>query len=249
MKNEDSKDIYYKNFIKDFNLLCMGVSLLNDQVKKNDTNEISIEMKKNLSSIQFSCDYLSKTYDKSNSDNKEKAKKSDLYMANQKIRELESKLGEKVSIADITYAIDNIKKSIEKSFREVGVYLSADISISSVNLNIKLKYISKNKRKTEYATSEEEIKEINQLNIEEDKKFKDVFEFNDIDINKKELILFTEHNIRTIIELVNKNGLNAEIKNISSADFSHDLSFLGDIELYQSFHNFQFPKMYHGDQE
>ena len=109
MSDKKMKDF----FIEDINHINLGVHLLNDQLKKEmNENEVSDSLKKKLALLNSSIELMSKKHIPEHLEGKKAAEKSQIRIANDKIRELENKVGKSISLSDIPKLLGSLKTEI-----------------------------------------------------------------------------------------------------------------------------------------
>lgn len=235
--------------IEDIKNINLGVYLLNEQVKKEvNENEISIELKKKLALLNNSMELVSKKYILSHLEGRKENKKSEIRVANDKIRELENKLGKNTSISDIPKLLNYLKSEINEKLENLGLYCSPKIIFNEYGINIKLKYIKLKQDDIRYSQNEDDLENIKLKNIRYKESFYKNFDVSDTEKNKEIKIKMTIKNIEVIQKILsNINGYSFELESISNDKFNCDFDLIDNMKFYLSINNFSFPKMYYGD--
>lgn len=245
MSDKEIKDL----LIEDVQHINLGFSLLNQQLKKEiNEKEISTDLKKKIALLNNSINLISKKYIPEHIEGKEANNKSQIRIANDKIRELENRLGKNTSISDIPKLLGYLKNKISEKLKNLGLYCSPEVTFNEYGINIKLKYIKLNQDDIRYSQNEEDLKNIQLENIKYKESFFKTFDVSPTEKNKDIKIKMTIKNIEIIQKVLSDiNGYTFELESVSNGKFNEDFDLIDNMKFYLSTNSFSFPKMYYGD--
>lgn len=245
MSDKQMKDF----FIEDINHINLGVHLLNEQLKKEmNENELSDSLKKKLALLNSSIELMSKKHIPEHLEGKQAAEKSQIRIANEKIRELENKLGKSMDLSDIPKLLGSLKEEIREKTELLGLYCNPEIKFNEYGIDVKLKYIKLKQSDLKYAKNEKELNSLKLKNVKLKESFYENFDVSPIKKNTDIKIKMTLKNIEVIQKVLSDiNSYNFELKSVSNGRFNEDFDLIDDMKFYLSTSNFSFPKMYYGD--
>ncbi len=245
MSDKQMKDF----FIEDINHINLGIHLLNEQLKKEmNENEVSDSLKKKLALLNSSIELMSKKHIPEHLEGKKAAEKSQIRIANDKIRELENKLGKSISLSDIPKLLSALKTEITEKTEQLGLYCSPEVNFHEYGIDVKLKYIRLKQNDLKYAKNEKEIEELKLKNTKLKESFYENFDVSPTEKNEDIKIKMTVKNIEIIQNVLsNIHSHTFELKSVSNGRFNEGFDLIDDMKFYLSTSNFNFPKMYYGD--
>lgn len=226
----------------DLKTLELGILLLKKELADQailDETIISNKAKEYLSLVHGNFEHIARDIIPEQLDYAVKEKKSKLRIANDKIRSLELKLGEKVTPDDVCHYIKRIEEQIVDAFKSCGVSIGADISFGEYSINVTIKYIDLKIETTDYVKSQEEIEEIKLKNTKYKDKFDEKFDAC-CEKNEKSKLLLTERNILAIKEIFNSTGLNLQIDSMETDPYNKNFAVINKISASQSVQNISF---------
>lgn len=225
----------------DLQHLEMGISLLREELNKqakDDPSKISNKTKEFISLVNTSMEYIAKDFIPEQVKHDEDKSSNNIRIANDKIRELELKLGEQVSMHDVCYFIKAIEEQIREALNSISVYAAIDVTISEYSITAKLRFLRNQKRDTYYARNQEEIEVIKEENEKHRENFLNTFEYVD-DKNSNELkIIITDKNINTIKDALSNHNINMNIQTMDTDRFVDEFGAIDSITLTENVSNF-----------
>lgn len=251
----------FKELLKeDANHAAMGVSLLRQKIEKDMQNDIdndieiedqviSSDVKQSIALLHTTTDLMAKRFAPEHMQGKENAKKSDLYIANEKIRELQNQIGKESSLETIPHIAKSLAEEIRTKMENIGLWVSPDVSITEYSVLVELKHIGKASHDTRYARDEEDLLETKEQNKELDAAFNSNFDIVDEDVNSfREKIKITSRNINKIKDVMfDINNLSFSLDSLSNGRFNDTFDAIDSMSFNLSLDHIVFPKMYYGE--
>lgn len=226
----------------DLKTLELGILLLKKELSDQtiiDETIISNKAKEYLSLVHCNFDHIARDIIPEQLDHALNEKESAIRIANDKIRSLELRLGEKVTPDDVCHYIKRIEDQIVDAFKSSGVSIGADISFGEYSINVTIKYIALKIETTDYVKSQEEIEEIQLKNIKYKEKFDEEFDAC-CEKNEKPTLLLTERNISAIKEIFNSTGMNLQIDSMETDPYNKNFAVIRKFSASQSVQNISF---------
>lgn len=254
-------DNIVEKFKHDKQTLFLGLSIMSEALteqiealKESDASEdkkieLSNKVKEYLTMSHKTMEHMAKTYIPDQLDHDEREYSTRLRKANETIRELELKLGEKASVEDITHTVKMLEDKILNILKNMSVYACVDVTFNKYSVEAKLRFIHSLKESSYYVDTQEEIDEINEANKVHHKRFQELFDVSG-EKNDEMKMAVTEKNINLIKREFQNHGFNFDINKVETDRFHSHFDGIDTIVLTQSLDNFSLSferSIYHED--
>lgn len=240
----------FNNVSKDLQLVTMGVNILINKMSKESKNEnpvITSEIKESIVQAYQIIERMAKEQAGEHFKEEEKNRTKELRAKNEKIRKLEEDSSGKIKNEDFSFFARKKSEEIRSKASSLGLWTSPDFKIGAYGFELKLEYISSKQNDTKYASSQEEIDEINAGNIHNKEQFLVNFDVSSFSSGSDQLIRMTERNIKTLTDIANSSGLNFSVVNVSNSSYSEDYDLIRTITFFANSSEPLSFKSYFGD--
>lgn len=236
MKNNNVTD----KIVNDLKTVSIGLSLLKSELQEQsqiDETIVSDKSKHYIYLLHQSINYLANDIIPDKLSFEEGKRENKVRNANDKIREMELKLGEKVSPSDICYNAKIIKKKTLTILSNFGVYSAVNVSFNEHSINLKFEFIKQKTDDGYNVSTQDEIDQIKLINKNHRNMFKDHFDVYEETPDQPLSMLLTDRNINKMKEILKEIDINFEINSLETDRFTKNALIIDSISVKKNIDN------------